>query len=147
MEGMKKEHSNTSIARSMRKRAQRLMESGLCRSCGKCAPKESRTLCEDCLVQRRILYRVHRHKAGLEPQDRFGRGPKPAFQGACEICQCILDTKKAKLDHCHTQMVFRGWLCNSCNVGLGLFRDSPLFLGRAIAYLERSINSSPIILP
>jgi hypothetical protein len=30
----------------------------------------------------------------------------------------------------------RGWLCRTCNTGLGMFRDSPTRLRRAIAYLE-----------
>lgn len=40
------------------------------------------------------------------------------------------------LDHDHQTGKFRGWLCGSCNNGLGRFFDSPATLRLAIAYLE-----------
>lgn len=40
------------------------------------------------------------------------------------------------VDHCHDSGRFRGLLCNNCNRGLGLFKDSTESLKRAIEYLE-----------
>lgn len=41
------------------------------------------------------------------------------------------------VDHCHGEGRVRGLLCNSCNVGLGHFGDSPELLEKAIQYLKR----------
>lgn len=40
------------------------------------------------------------------------------------------------VDHCHESGSLRGLLCNNCNRGLGLFKDSKVNLRRAIEYLE-----------
>jgi hypothetical protein len=49
--------------------------------------------------------------------------PSPLHGGLC-------------LDHCHTSLGVRGLLCRQCNSGLGMFRDRPDLMLRAIAYLE-----------
>src|SRR5882672_3965660 len=41
----------------------------------------------------------------------------------CEACGQEL--KKPNLDHCHATGCFRGWLCNRCNLALGLAGDTP----------------------
>lgn len=40
------------------------------------------------------------------------------------------------IDHDHITDEVRGLLCDSCNVGLGRFKDSTSFLAMAIVYLE-----------
>jgi len=40
------------------------------------------------------------------------------------------------LDHDHSTGKFRGYLCNNCNVGLGMLQDCPVVLDKAIAYLN-----------
>jgi hypothetical protein len=56
-----------------------------------------------------------------------------AQDGACAICGAV----RARLipDHCHRHGIIRGLLCNSCNTGLGMFRDDPRLLARAIEYV------------
>lgn len=55
----------------------------------------------------------------------------------CKICRRIL-LKKTCLDHCHATGRVRGILCNNCNTGLGLFKDSPEILRNAVDYLLSS---------
>ncbi len=40
------------------------------------------------------------------------------------------------LDHDHETGEFRGWLCYSCNVGLGLLGDNAAAVFRVLAYLS-----------
>lgn len=53
--------------------------------------------------------------------------------GKCAICKA----PATSLDHCHTSGAIRGMLCQNCNLGLGLFGDSPDNLRAAIEYLTR----------
>ena len=59
--------------------------------------------------------------------------------GKCAICgtQYVLGLKRLALDHCHETGRIRGLLCGSCNRGLGLFRDNPERLRKAIEYLGK----------
>ncbi len=54
----------------------------------------------------------------------------------CEICGKRVDGAELSLDHCHTTDQIRGYLCRTCNAGLGMFRDDPKILGKAIKYLH-----------
>lgn len=62
-----------------------------------------------------------------------------AQAGTCAICTKVQHTESKKLavDHNHQTGVVRGLLCDSCNLGLGLFQDSSSLLERAVAYLRR----------
>ncbi len=55
--------------------------------------------------------------------------------GRCLICP-ELPPKRLVPDHDHKTGRVRGLLCDSCNKGLGCFRDSVASLQRAITYLE-----------
>ena len=59
--------------------------------------------------------------------------------GLCDICGNPPDGKWAELaiDHCHKEEGFRGLLCSSCNMGIGLFKDDPVILRKAAEYLEQ----------
>lgn len=66
-----------------------------------------------------------------------------AQSGRCAICDVKGDihelgfTSKAPfhIDHDHSSGRVRGLLCPECNKGLGMFKDSRLFLEQAIKYL------------
>jgi hypothetical protein len=57
--------------------------------------------------------------------------------GKCHICNGVSKRKYLSVDHCHTSNKVRGLLCESCNVGLGMFNDNVAFLKNAIEYLEK----------
>lgn len=63
-------------------------------------------------------------KSETELPDVFGHGGKIK--------------SKWRLDHCHNSGMFRGFLCDNCNIGLGKFMDSPDLMKNAIAYLSRT---------
>jgi len=56
-------------------------------------------------------------------------------QNGCAICHCGLVEKDADVDHNHATGEVRGILCKPCNKGLGNFKDDPVRLKAAIAYL------------
>ena len=59
--------------------------------------------------------------------------------GKCPICSTDLvwDSKLTHVDHCHLTNTIRGLLCNTCNVGLGSFKDNVEHLSAAIEYLNK----------
>jgi hypothetical protein len=62
---------------------------------------------------------------------------KPIEPTACECCKEITEPSKLLLDHDHTTYQFRGWICKSCNSGIGSLGDNIEGLKMAIAYLEK----------
>jgi len=62
--------------------------------------------------------------------------PKPIEEYPCDCCGTLLDPKKILLDHDHVTYAFRGWLCRSCNTGIGALGDTVEGLERAIKYLK-----------
>lgn len=67
--------------------------------------------------------------------------------GLCKICdksiQLFAKSKSNNIciDHCHETGQVRGILCNSCNFGIGNFKDDILLLEKAINYLK-AVNST-----
>ena len=63
--------------------------------------------------------------------------------GACQICGRTEGASKwckkeghLAIDHVHTTGEMRGILCDSCNPGIGFFKDDPDLLEKAAAYLR-----------
>lgn len=81
-----------------------------------------------------------RFKGYLLSQADFNARLK-AQSGLCPICKVQLATTKgisrtkAVIDHDHATGQPRAILCCMCNTGLGSFRESPLFMKRAIRYV------------
>lgn len=59
--------------------------------------------------------------------------------GGCAICSSAVnpDTNSLAVDHCHSTGKVRGILCGLCNKAIGLLRDDPLLLERAVIYLRK----------
>ena len=58
----------------------------------------------------------------------------------CPICQktTIAGITKVVLDHNHKTGAVRGWLCESCNTGIGRFDDDPDIVKRALDWLQNN---------
>ena len=68
-----------------------------------------------------------------------------AYRGQCGICGILMKLPENRqgqsldvvaVDHDHTTGKVRGLLCNACNKGLGLFKDSIENLQKAKEYLN-----------
>ena len=85
-------------------------------------------------IRLRSPSRIRMRKYGLTPE---------AFavllevqSGSCAICRAeLLKGRGTHVDHDHVTGRVRGLLCNPCNLGLGVFRDSREYLAAAIDYL------------
>ena len=56
-----------------------------------------------------------------------------------KVCECCRKPPKKKfvLDHCHQREVFRGWLCDHCNLSIGMLGDNIEGIKNALEYLEK----------
>jgi hypothetical protein len=59
--------------------------------------------------------------------------------GGCAICGVAEnpDALSLAIDHCHDTGRIRGILCGPCNKAIGLLRDDPRLLRKAVTYLGR----------
>lgn len=83
-----------------------------------------------------------RTKVPGEWGSRRANRPQP---DCCEICG--KSDRRLVWDHCHQRGIFRGWICDRCNMLLGCAEDDPNYLRKLIAYLERTKDvSSQLVL-
>lgn len=59
--------------------------------------------------------------------------------GCCLICK-EQPKKGLVVDHSHNTGKVRGLLCNDCNTGIGLLKETPQFFINAIEYLQKFSN-------
>jgi hypothetical protein len=90
--------------------------------------------CKSCEMLRvNAVPRYLRHKFGLTPE---GYMQLLAAQGEkCKICGKS-EHRRLSVDHDHVTGKLRGLLCNACNRGIGMFKDDPELLLKAIDYLK-----------
>ena len=72
----------------------------------------------------------------LRARNIFPTRPMPTL---CECCRRPARGrwKVLHLDHDHVTGHFRGWLCNGCNLGLGLIGDTLESAEALVGYLKR----------
>lgn len=83
--------------------------------------------------KRSILSSAYKTKYGItleEYEDQFSKQ-----EGKCYICGNTQD-KPLYVDHCHKKETIRKLLCQQCNTGLGMFKDNPEIMAKAISYLK-----------
>lgn len=91
------------------------------------------------MVKRVPYYRKYKlQKYGLT-EDQY-QSLMAKQHSKCAICKVglIAHGKNTHTDHCHKTGRVRGLLCPACNQGLGRFKDDPIRLAVAIAYLKCS---------
>ena len=97
-----------------------------------------RPTCEDCrkdIDGKRLTAKERSRLQANKPPD------KTIF--VCPICEkrtIVAITTKIVADHDHDTGMGREWICDSCNTGLGRFKDDIAILEVAIEYLKRFEN-------
>lgn len=88
------------------------------------------------------MWRAHlKFDYGLTPE-QFESMMK-AQDGKCAICGSGGHgniRNRLCVDHCHKTKKVRGLLCRYCNIVLGVAKDNPKILKKAVAYLESHIH-------
>lgn len=68
---------------------------------------------------------------------------KKSQDDKCAICgEKFGKSKNTHIDHCHKTKIVRGILCQSCNLGIGFFKDDIKRLNLAINYLKKHARVS-----
>ena len=97
--------------------------------------KTTRPSCKDCRAQ------INGVKLRAEEKKRMDKlKPVKGSIFECPIClkrTIVGITANLVRDHDHKTGDGREWICDSCNTGLGRFKDDTKFLHRVIEYLER----------
>jgi hypothetical protein len=83
---------------------------------------------------------AYREQSRAKKRERAGmcNPPGELRTGVCPIC--TRPDMQLVLDHCHETGALRGWVCNPCNRGLGMFQDSAAVVGRAAEYLQKFLD-------
>lgn len=109
-------------------------------------PKEREIYLQDRKKQRTAYRILNREKlVASRLMNRFGLLPEDLERlladqnNCCKLCDIEFDgSVKRCIDHCHSSTRVRGVLCGHCNTMLGMAKDDPDTLKRAIEYLEKS---------
>ena len=110
--------------------------------CRTCQREYNKVNWQKVRARRRPLKSAHDRltRYGLTPE--MFEEMRQSQSDRCAICkQPETDTyrgalRKLAVDHCHTTGEIRGLLCGNCNKGLGLFKDDPVRLRKAVEYLS-----------
>jgi hypothetical protein len=111
----------------------------VCRLCNKELPESFFYIRKD-----RSNYRIKSCKDCAKKEAKILKQMHEAAPPRTDHCQCCGKQKRPEelyLDHCHDTLVFRGWLCNGCNLGLGSLGDTVEALETALEYLRRHYDS------
>jgi len=98
--------------------------------------KTTRPSCKDCRVDIDGIKIIRTESKKLE-------AVKPEFIFTCPICEkmsIVGVTANLVKDHDHKTGNAREWICDSCNTGLGRFKDDIKLLEKVIAYLKKHSN-------
>lgn len=97
--------------------------------------KTTRPSCREC---RKTIDGVKLSNAEKKRMDKIAPTKGSIF--VCPICEkrsIVGVTANLVRDHNHETGEGREWICDSCNTGLGRFKDNPKFLEKVIEYLRK----------
>ena len=95
----------------------------------------TRPSCNECRIEIDGKALSHQERRRM---NRFKPASKTIF--TCPLCEkrTIVDvTVKVTADHSPRSGKGRQWICDSCNTGLGRFKDNIVFLEKVISYLKQ----------
>ena len=119
-------------------RRKRNAEGGWCADHGGRRPLAFRKQCVICLNHTlRIAVKRHGHPETATTEVEY-QGFLVSQGGSCICGTAFSDDNAPTVDHCHSTGKVRGLLCELCNKGIGLAKDSATVLDRLAAYLRRS---------
>lgn len=104
-----------------------------------------RPTCRLCVNKRKNELRSGWSKKAVADQQRkyaYGLTPEAydnmvrEQDNKCKLC--LEEMIPPHVDHCHETKKVRGLLCKLCNAALGQFKDDPIRIARAVAYLEQA---------
>ena len=82
------------------------------------------TRCQDCIkIQSKLRNKLHK--------------TAPTKPATCQCCGSPPLNNKFCLDHDHKTHMFRGWLCDRCNTGIGKLGDDLAGIMKAVEYLSQ----------
>lgn len=90
-------------------------------------------------IRAKAYYRKNSETFKAASRKRAGvPSPTRKEPAVCECCGSPPGGKgKLNIDHNHTTGAFRGWLCDRCNLGIGLLRDRLSGVLMAANYLRK----------
>jgi hypothetical protein len=97
--------------------------------------------CKDCLRDTDKLYEKNNRQKINDKKKRIKyKLTKETYSNLMLVKQCSICKSETGLciDHDHRTGNVRGLLCNSCNIGLGFFKDDLQLLKTAIKYLKQT---------
>lgn len=120
--------------------SQRKRKPWLCSYCKSCNKTRMKKYFVDSREVQRNAYYFRKYNITLEEYEKL----LDEQGGVCKICKSSDPGSHYAffpVDHDHTTGSVRGLLCDSCNRGLGYFKDNPHLLQEAMRYLGVSSAS------
>ncbi|KKM14069.1 hypothetical protein LCGC14_1709810 [marine sediment metagenome] len=92
--------------------------------------------CRECRLEVKRRYNLRKRTAARGITVEVYERMVEAQGGLCLICGKGGHNGSLAIDHDHKTGEVRGLLCNSCNFGIGNFKDSPKLMAKGAEYLE-----------
>jgi hypothetical protein len=106
--------------------------------------EDKTAICKECGLVKIIKRDQTKWRCSVSTNERsklykraYRASKKKIMKSNCEICGSI---ENLCYDHSHKTNKYRGTLCNSCNLAIGIMRDDIERLKNAIKYLENERN-------